>query len=52
VGGLFQLLRGRGGDFQELGHRPLFGLGTGRAPVGVSFVLLVSYSEHTLRLKV
>ena len=26
MGGLFQLFRGRGGDFQELGHRPLFGL--------------------------
>ena len=26
MGGLFQLFWGRGGDFQELGHRPLFGL--------------------------
>ena len=26
VGGLFQLFRGGGWDFQELGHHPLFGL--------------------------
>ena len=26
MGGLFQLFCRRGGDFQELGHRPLFGL--------------------------
>ena len=25
MGGLFQLFRGRGGDFQESGHRPRFG---------------------------
>ena len=25
-GGLFQLFWGRGGDFQDLGHRPLLGL--------------------------
>ena len=28
MGRLFQLLWGRGGNFQELGHHPLFGLGT------------------------
>ena len=26
MGGVFQLFWGRGGDFQELGHRPLFSL--------------------------
>ena len=28
VGGSFQLVGGRGGGFQELGHCPLFGLST------------------------
>ena len=43
---------GRGGDFQELGHCPLFDLGIVMAPVGVSFSLLMCYSEHILRLRV
>ena len=42
MGVLFQLFWGRGRDFQELGHCPLFwpfmvGLGTVMAPVAVSF---------------
>ena len=44
MGGIFQLFGGRGGDFQELGHCPLFGLlqclETVMAPLGVSFSLL------------
>ena len=45
-------ISGRGGDFQELGHCPLFdpyGLGTAMAPVGVSFSLLMCYNERILR---
>ena len=43
MGGLFQLLWERGGDFQELGHHPLFSLSwlaweeTVMALVGVTF---------------
>ena len=56
-GGLFQLFWGRGGDFQELGHHPLFwslmvSLGTGTVPLGVSFSLLMCYNECTLRIKI
>jgi len=56
VVGAFQLLWKRGGDFQELCH-PQFlmfmvGLGSVMVPVGVSFSLLMCYSEHILRLKV
>ena len=48
MGGLFQLFWGKGGDFQELGHCPLFFfffffgqcLGTVMVPLGVSFHLL------------
>ena len=38
---------GRGGDFQELGHHPLFDpYGTVMEPVGVSFRLLMwAYTE-------
>ena len=49
-------ISGRGGDFQELGHRPLFDphghLRTVMAPVGVLFSLLMCYNERMLRLKV
>ena len=49
-------ISGRGGDFQELGHHPLFdvmvGLGAVLAPVGVSFSLLMCYCERILGLKV
>ena len=40
---LRSLCWGRGGDFQELGHCPLFGLylGTVMVPLGVSFSLLI-----------
>ena len=41
MGGVFPLLGGGGGDFQELGHFSLvhftIGLGTVMAPGGVSF---------------
>ena len=47
---------GRGRDFQELGHCPLFDpygrLRTVMVPVGVSFSLLMCYNERILRLKV
>ena len=47
---------GRDGDFQELGHCPLFEpygrLRTVMAPVGVSFSLLMCYNERILRLNV
>ena len=56
MGGVFQLFWGRGGDFQELGHCPLFDLSgwpsTVLAPVGVSFSLPMCYNERILRLKV
>ena len=46
MGGLFQLFGGRGGDFQELGHHPLFlhlmvSLRTVMVPVGVSLSMLI-----------
>lgn len=47
---------GRAGDFQELGclHFLTFvvDLGTVKAPVGMSFSLLMCYNERILRLKV
>ena len=49
-------ISGRGRDFQELGHRPLFDpygrLRSVMASVGVSFSLLMCYNERILRLKV
>ena len=49
-------ISGRGRDFQELGYCPLFDpyghLRTVMAPVGVSFSLVMCYSEPILRLKV
>ena len=43
MGGLFQLLLGRGGDFQDPAHFLVFSqcLGTVRAPLGVSFHLRI-----------
>ena len=49
--GLFQVFWRRGRDFHDLGHRPLFGLRTVMALVGVSFSLLMNYNKHILRLK-
>ena len=40
-GGIVQLFWGRGGDFPELGHSPLFGLGTVLATMGVSYSVLM-----------
>ena len=56
MGGLFQLFGGRGRDFQELGHCPLFGLLWAAlefvvAPTGVSFSVLICYNKSTMRLK-
>ena len=54
-------ISGRGRDLKELSHQfkgigPLFdpygGLGTVMTLVGVSFSLLMCYSEHILRIKV
>ena len=49
-------ISGREGDFQELGHCHfltfMVDLGTVMVPVGVSFSLLMCYSDHILRLKV
>ena len=55
-GGSIPAILGRGRDFQELGHHPLFDhyglLRTVMEPVGVSFSLLMCYNERILRLKV
>ena len=55
-GRIIPLSWGRGTDFQELGHCPLFwpfmfSLGTVITPVGVSFSMLMYYSEHIMRLR-
>ena len=46
MGGLFQLLLGRGGDFQELNYNQLLGglivPVTVMVPLGVSFSLLIA----------
>ena len=56
MGRLFQLFPGRGGDFLELGHCPLFGLlwlaSELSWSMGVSFSMLMYYSECIMRLKV
>ena len=57
MGGLFRLFGGRGRDFQELGHCPLFGLlwsvsELSQAPVGELFSMLIHYNEHIMRFKV
>jgi len=53
MGGVFQLFGGRGWDFQESGHCPLFGLygwpWNCLGLTGVSFSLLMCYHEHVLR---
>ena len=56
MGGLSQLLWGRGSDVQELGHCPPFGLsvvgpGTVMALVGVILHMLMYYNKHIWRLK-
>ena len=53
VEGLFQLFRGRGRDFQELGHHSLFWVGLRIVMVlmSVLFNILMYYNENTLRLK-
>ena len=40
-GGIVQLFWGSGGGFLELGHSPLFGLGTVLETMGVSFSVLM-----------
>lgn len=50
VGGLFPLFWGRGGDFQELAtanFQPFMAM----VPVGVSFSMVIYYSEPIMRLK-
>ena len=56
MGGVFQLFWEGVGISRKWGTAHFFilmvGLGTVMAPVGVSFNLLMCYSEHILRLKV
>lgn len=55
MGGVFQLF-GKGWGFPGIGLPTLFDLvvdlGTVKAPVGMSFSLLMCYNERILRLKV